>query len=196
MRLQRLVPAMLSVALAAGCASSPPAAPAKPVAPVALGALLTEAEAANKAGQSEKALALLQGAASAFPADKAPWMQMAQLRFDNKNYGEAIVSGLAALERDPGDMHAYSLVAVSGLRVSSKALGDLTLKNNLTGTVRSEAHELAKLLRTSLGEEVLVPPRAPLVRTAAPRSPPKASPVTTPIGAKPTPCSGPFCSLN
>ena len=42
-----------------------------------------------------------------------------------------------------------------------KALADLTRKNNLSGTVRTEAQDLAKLLRNSLGEEVLVPASRP-----------------------------------
>jgi hypothetical protein len=45
---------------------------------------------------------------------------MAQMRFDSTNYGEAIVNALEALERDPDDTLANSIVAVSGLRVTSK----------------------------------------------------------------------------
>ena len=78
------------------------------------------------------------------------------MRFDSTDYGEAIVNALEALERDPDDTLANSIVAVSGLRVTSKALADLSQKNNLSGNVRTEAQELAKLLRTSLNEEVLV----------------------------------------
>ena len=67
-------------------------------------------------------------------------------------------------------MLAYSLVAVSGLRVSSKALGDLTQKNGFSGSVRSEAQDLANLLRTTLKRPIVPaqrrPPRAP--RPAAP----------------------------
>ena len=51
--------------------------------------------------------------------------------------------------------------------MASRALADLTRKNNLQGSVRSEAQDLAKLLRTSLGEEVLVAPR-PANRKDAP----------------------------
>jgi hypothetical protein len=86
---------------------------------------------------------------------------MAQMRFDSNNYGEAIVNALEALERDPDDTLANSIVAVSGLRVTSKALADLSQKNNITGNVRSEAQDLAKLLRTSLNEDVLVPGARP-----------------------------------
>jgi hypothetical protein len=69
-------------------------------------------------------------------------------------------------------------VAVSGLRLSSKALADLTRKNNLSGTVRTEAQDLAKLLRNSLNEDVLVPGSTRQVQR---KEPPKAKPpaVTT-----------------
>ncbi|MBA4094433.1 MAG: hypothetical protein C0489_10130 [Candidatus Accumulibacter sp.] len=80
---------------------------------------------------------------------------MAQMRFDADNYGEAIVNALEALERDPDDTLANSIAAASGLRVSSKSLGELARKNKINGDVKTEAQELAKLLRSSLGEDVL-----------------------------------------
>lgn len=156
MRLIRLLPGLACIAILSACASLQPEAVVKPIA--ALDSVLADADAALAAGQSEKAFALLERAGTSYPADKAPWLRMAQLRFDGSNYGEAIVNALEALERDPDDLLANSIVAVSGLRVASKALADLTLKNNLSGTVRTEAQDLAKLLRASLGEEVLVPP--------------------------------------
>jgi hypothetical protein len=68
--------------------------------------------------------------------------------------------------------------------VSSKALADLTQKNNLSGTVRTEAQDLARLLRTSLGEEVLVP--GPGKNTA------RAAPVRKPaVAAAPPPAAAP-----
>ena len=97
---------------------------------------------------------------------------MAQIRFNSGVYGEAITNAQEALARDPDDMVAHSIVAVSGLRVASKALADLTRKNKLNGDVKSEAQDLAKLLRTTLGEPNLIKnetPRQPPVkqRTAA-----------------------------
>ena len=118
---------------------------------------MAEADAALMAGQNDKAYTVLKGATVAFPTDKTPWLRMAQMRFDSTDYGAAIVDALEALERDPDDTLANSIVAVSGLRVTSKALADLSHKNNLTGNVRTEAQELAKLLRSSLGEDSLVP---------------------------------------
>jgi hypothetical protein len=109
---------------------------------------------------------------------------MAQMRFDAGNYGEAIVDALEALERDPDDTLANSIVAVSGLRVSSKALADLTQKNNLSGTVRSEAEDLAKLLRSALGENVLVPPGT---TRAIVRGAPRARPAAAAAAPAPAP---------
>jgi tetratricopeptide (TPR) repeat protein len=118
---------------------------------------MAEANAAAISGHPDKAYALLKQAGATWPADKSPWVRMAQMRFDSNNYGEAIVNALEALHRDPDDTVASSVIAVSGLRLSSKALADLTRKNNLSGTVRTEAQDLARLLRTSLNEEKLVP---------------------------------------
>lgn len=119
---------------------------------------LADADAALAAGQTDKAQSILKSAAANYPADKAPWLQIAQIKFDRANYGEAILNAQEALQRDPADKLGNSIVAVSGLRLSTKALTDLSRQNNLSGSLRSEAQDLARLLRTSLGEEVLVPP--------------------------------------
>ena len=155
MTFQRLLPSLVCVAILSACAGPGQVAGGAKPGPT-LAATMAEADAAVVAGQNDKAYALLKSAGSAFPTDKAPWVRMAQMRFDSTDYGEAIVNALEALERDPDDTLASSIVAVSGLRVTSKALADLSQKNNLSGNVRTEAQELAKLLRSSLGEEVLV----------------------------------------
>lgn len=175
MMFKRLTPLVLAAALA-GCATGG-SDTASSVAASAADQVFIEADAALAAGQSEKAVSLLKAAALAHPVDKMPWVRMAQIRFDANNYGEAITNAQEALERDPDDTLAYSILAVSGLRVASKALADLTRKNNLQGSVRSEAQDLAKLLRTSLGEEVLVAPRSP-VRKVVPRVKPASVPPT------------------
>jgi predicted Zn-dependent protease len=166
----RLMPAMACVALLAACAS-PGEAPhsAAFAKPATMAASMAAVDAAVAAGQADNAIALLKSAGQAFPTDKTPWVRIAQMRFDAKNYGEAIVGALKAIERDPDDTIANSIAAVSGLRVSSQALAELTRKSKLSGNVKSEAEELAKLLRTSLGEDVLVPParRPPPVRSRA-----------------------------
>lgn len=84
-------------------------------------------------------------------------MNIAQSRYDAGQYGEAIVSAQEILVRDPSDQLANSIIAISGLRLSTRALGDLSRQNNLSGSIRTESQDLAKLLRESLGETVLVP---------------------------------------
>lgn len=180
MKLHTLLPCMASVLLLAACASTDGGA-ARTAPPPTLEHLMGEADAAAKAGQPDKALALLRGAGGAFPADKAPWLQIAQIKFDRGNYGDAIGNALEALQRDPDDKLANSIVAVSGLRLSTKALADLSQQNKLNVSLRSEARELAKLLRASLGEEVLVP-LAGGARRAAPRR--AANPPAAPGPAK------------
>lgn len=168
--------------LLAACTTPPPPA-AKPAPAPTLAQVLSEADAAARAGQYDKAYTLLEKGGSAYPADKAPWLQMAQMKFDRGQYGDAISHALEALERDPDDKVANSIVAVSGLRLSGKALADLSRQNNLNGSLRSEAQELAKLLRASIGEDVLVPPaKRPAAggKRAAASSSPAPSPAPAP----------------
>jgi predicted Zn-dependent protease len=155
MKFQRMIPGLFCVALLSACASTGQGSGSAKSAPT-MAAAMADVDAAVMAGQNDKAYALLKSAGTSFPTDKTPWVRMAQMRFDSTDYGQAIVDALEALERDPDDTLANSIVAVSGLRVTSKALADLSQKNNLSGNVRTEAQELAKLLRSSLGEEVLV----------------------------------------
>jgi tetratricopeptide (TPR) repeat protein len=100
---------------------------------------MAEADTALAAGRNEQAQELLKGAGTAYPADKAPWLRLAQLKFDRASYGEAITYAQEALQRDPNDKLGNSIVAVSGLRLSTKALADLSQQNNLNGSLRSEA---------------------------------------------------------
>lgn len=186
MMMKRLLPTAVSIAILAGCASTGPTPGTKPV-PMATA--LADADAAARSGHPDQAYTILKGAASANPTDKAPWLRMAQMRFEEKNYGEAIVTGLEVIERDPDDMLAYSLVAVSGLRVSSKALNDLTQKNGFSGSVRSEAKDLANLLHSTL-KEPIVPARS-VSSPARPAAPKAIAPAPA---AKA--CTGPFCGLN
>jgi hypothetical protein len=50
----------------------------------------------------------------------------------------------------------------------------------LNGSLRSEAQDLAKLLRTSLGEDVLVPTANPAARKSAPAPAPAKKAAATP----------------
>ena len=176
-----ILPSLVCVAMLSACATTSPPAEAPVVKTTSVKAAIAEANAAAMSGRPDKAYALLRQAGATYPADKAPWVRMAQMRFDSNNYGEAIVNALEALHRDPDDTMANSVVAVSGLRLSSKALSDLTRKNNLSGTVCTEAQDLAKLLRNSLNEEVLVPGvgRTTPRKEVAKAKPPTATATTT-----------------
>ncbi|QJE03491.1 hypothetical protein HH212_20005 [Massilia forsythiae] len=136
--------------------------------------MLAQAAQANGAGQKEQAVTLWKQAAAANPADKAPWSGIAQARFDAGRYGDAIVSAQEVLVRDPSDRLANSIIAISGLRLSTRALADLSRQNNLSGSIRTESQDLAKLLRESLGEQVLIPPPAATSAASAKAPPPKA----------------------
>ena len=151
----------------AACGSTPVAKPPTP----SLQDFLAQASQASASGQKEKAVTLWQQTATAYPADKTPWVNIAQTRYDAGQYGEAIVSAQEILVRDPNDKLANSIIAISGLRLSTRALGDLSRQNNLTGTLRTESQELAKLLRENLGETVLFPtqPKAPVAERERPK---------------------------
>src|SRR5471032_2120466 len=151
------LPCMASLLLLSACATDGESLRGDKLQASTLEHALAEADTALASGQSDKAQRVLKNAAASYPADKTPWLHMAQLKFDHANYGEAIMNALEALQRDPADKLGNSIVAVSGLRLSTKALSDLSQQNNLNGSLRSEAKDLAKLLRASLGEDVLVP---------------------------------------
>jgi hypothetical protein len=166
----------------------------------AVNAAVAKADIAFKSNQPEKAYAILKEATIASPADKAPWLRMAQAQFDVANYGEAIVDALEVLKRDTKDQVAKSIVVVSGLRLSTKTLADLRTQNEISGSLRTEAQDLAKILRDNLGESALVakphkssahhakpvvPSTAPPVHAAAPApaAPPSKSSSANPFSA-------------
>lgn len=109
-------------------------------------------------GNQEEAIAILGDLAKTNPARKEPWVRMAKAYFDAGNYGQAIVSADEALHRDAADRTAKSILAVSGLRVATRSLAELRNDVELRGSARSDAVGLAKMLRETLGEDVLVPP--------------------------------------
>ena len=148
-------------ALALSACSTAPVKPAAPAAPPTLADFMGKAAAADSAGQKEAAIALWRQAAGAYPADKDPWIKIAQTRYDAGQYGEAIVNAEEVKVRDPNDQLANSIIAISGLRLSIRALSDLRSQNNLSGSLRTESQDLAKLLRESLGEQILVPAPVP-----------------------------------
>jgi len=172
------LPCVASLLLLSGCATDGDTVRVEKPQASTLERALADANTALAAGQNDKANGILKSAATNYPAEKAPWLHMAQIKFDRASYGEAIMNALEALQRDPTDKLGNSIVAVSGLRLSTKALADLSQQNNLNGSLRSEAQDLAKLLRTSLGEDVLVPAANPAPRK--PAAPPAKKAAATP----------------
>ena len=104
------------------------------------------------AGHCDNVYALLKSTSQAFPNDKTPWVHMAQMLFDSDNYTEAIVHALQALQRDPDDTIANRIAAISDLKVSSKALANLTRINTCKGDVNPEAQDLTHPLCTRFGD--------------------------------------------
>jgi hypothetical protein len=164
---------VLSAAALVGCSSAPKVAETKTTPELTV--LMEQAATAEKAGQKDAALRQYEEAARLYPASKLPWSKTAQIQFDNANYGEAIVAAQQVVSRDDKDKVAHSILSVSGLRVSTKALADLSKQNELTGSVRNEAQNLAKVLRESLGEKILVPPQ-PVATTVTESAPTRAAP--------------------
>jgi tetratricopeptide (TPR) repeat protein len=153
MNSKHLLLSLSCAAVLAGCAAPKPSpSPAPPT----KASLLQQADSAFKAGQVEAAVATLKVAAKTYPSDKAAWLRIAQISFDCHEYGEAITHAKKVLELDSEDIVAHSLMAVSGLRVSSKSLADLaTKKKVISGDMRAEAQNLATILRTSIGGEII-----------------------------------------
>jgi tetratricopeptide (TPR) repeat protein len=170
--------------LLAACAADDPVARTPP--PPSLEALHADAQRAAAAGHAEQALAIWKNAAAAYPADKAPWLAMAQFRYERSQYFDAIGHAQEALRRDPLDGQAGRLLAASGLRLSVAAYADLQAQNSLQGATRSEAQELARQLRASVGEDS-PPPVVPVkkavpVKRAAPAKPAAQAGSSDPFG--------------
>lgn len=181
--------ALLAVAFLAGCATQPGSGSGQKA---DMSATLEEAAAARKQGQIPQALKLLNEAAAAHPGDKSPWLQIAQIHFDQSNYGAAIVAAQEVVQRDNADTVARSIMAVSGLRVSADALAHLRQANAVSGSTRTEAESVAKIIREAVGEPVLVPPPAVVTKPAPAR---RARAVKAPAAADNATPSSPAAAL-
>lgn len=154
-------------------------------------------------GNQEEAIVILQGLAKSNPDRKEPWGRMAKIQFDAGNYSEAIVSAEEVLQRDATDRTAKSIRAVAGLRVAAQSLTDLRNDVELKGNARSDAAALARVMRDTLGEDVLVPPaeleaRKKREEAAAARArKARTTPVSAPDKAASVPATGgdPFSLL-
>lgn len=135
-----------------GCALT-----SSPRSDVGLDKMMEEATVALSSGQRDKSLTLLEEAAKANPTSAKPWLKMAQTQFDAGNYPAAILAADEVTKREPSNQSAKSIAVVAGLRVAVRALGDMRSDSGLRGTTRTEAERLAKSMRETLGEDILVP---------------------------------------
>src|SRR5574343_1326438 len=155
------------------------------------------ADAMLEKGNREEAVKILDDLAKKNPGRKDPWVRLAKIHFDGENYAQAIFAADEALQRDNADRTAKSIRAVGGLRVAAQSLADLRGDVELKGDARSDAVGLAKVMRETLGEDVLVPPEekkkkpTPVARpkpvTVAPLAQTTAMPVS---GQKASPAAG------
>ena len=151
--LYRLLGAAALIATLSACGTTKTAT--APVAAPKLQDMLTRASEAASAGQKEQAITHWKAATAAHPSDKTAWGHIAKAKFDAAQYGEAIVNAEEVLVRDPNDKQASSIIATSGLRLATRALGNLSRQNGFTGTLQKESMELARVLRDSLGNDIL-----------------------------------------
>ncbi len=169
------------VCVMAGCATAPRggASQAEPVTvagqavPDRIASTILAADKAHKEGHTDRAIDLLDDAARLEPTSKMPWLRRAQIQFEVRQYGQAIQSAQEALQRDPADLTAKSILAVSGLRVSAEALDQLRKVNEGNGSARAEAESVARLIREALGSpsSSRPQPRAPPGPKHGPRPP-------------------------
>lgn len=140
-----------TAALVASLAACSATAPTAPAAVPKLTDMLAQASQAEKSGNKEQAVTLWKQAATAYPADKTPWGNVAKTRFDSGLYGDAIVAAQEVLIRDPNDKQAHSIIATSGIRLATTSVGHLSRLNGFSGTLRGDTQQLADTLRQSLG---------------------------------------------
>jgi len=150
---------LICLFLISGCASSPE------VSQKSTAQLIEESSAALSSGKRETAIALLDNASKSNPASATPWLKQAQLHFETGNYPAAIQAADEAMKRDPANKEAKAIAVVASLRVAIRALSDMSQDSVLRGTNRSEAERLARALRETLDQDVLLPIDPPKVST-------------------------------
>lgn len=147
-------------------------------------------------GLHDDAISELRAFAKRYPERKESWLQLAKIYFERKNYAEAIVASEEVLQRDSSERTAKSIRVVSGLRVATQSLQDLRDDIELKGGAKADAASLAKVMRETLGEDVLVPEnkkRRKALRPVRPVSQPKEAPAPAP--ARPATAGDPFGAL-
>ncbi|MGP1666975.1 MAG: tetratricopeptide repeat protein, partial [Rhodanobacter sp.] len=95
--------------------------------------LMKQAYARYEAKDLDGAKALYSKASSADPTRTDPWYRLAQINFDQQNYGHAIVDAQEVLQRNSADTNAKNILTIAGLRVAVEALGRLHEDADQTG---------------------------------------------------------------
>ena len=159
----------------AGCAGTPQvqqaAAPAPAPAQPTLQEWMQQAQSAQSSGQRERARQAWRSAAKAYPTQKSPWQSLAQDYFDAADYGNAILSAQEVLQRDGDDALAHSVLALSGLRLSTVSLMALRERESYSVGSRDEALGLTRAMREALGDSTSTPVRAEAPTRAAAQAP-------------------------
>ncbi len=181
----RLAGLVLASSLAwSGCATAPEKPPVAAPAVVPLAQMLEQADKSRSDGHLQRAREGYRSAAATYPTEHVPWVRLAQSHFEAADYGNAIVAAEEAVQRSPGDQTALGILAVSGLRVSSRAVSNLSEKQVL-GDTRSQAELIVQTLRSVLGEPILVRSDDATPSAASSEKPAVARPARPPI--KPIP---------
>jgi hypothetical protein len=183
-----LLAALAATLVLGACGSKPTVvAPAPLVSTVpTLEQFMSDAARARQEGARASERDIYRKAAQAYPTSKEPWLKLAEGYFEAADYGNAILAAQEVLQRDAADKVGTSLLAVSGLRVSTAALASLRQGQNLNADTRRQAEDVVKSLRDVLGEPVLVPkptesavadkPAQPAQPTRRPAPPPPVRP--------------------
>jgi hypothetical protein len=198
--------ALVAVALTLswGCSTAPKETPEQTL-QAQYKETLQAAEEAWKQDEPGNSLQLLEKAAKLDPSRKQPWLYMANIHFDQRNYGPAITAAQEVQLRDNTDITAKTIIAASGVRVAAKAIEQLRAANVAVVNTVDEARALSRTMRDVLGEPLLPPttevsvggrPALPSA-AAAPAMPPRrlsglpTAPQTSAAAAPPAPVVAP-----
>jgi tetratricopeptide (TPR) repeat protein len=168
-----------------GCSSmsSPPKKPSAEQLAEAFKKNMADADALVAQNNQEGAIRVYQKIAADNPTRQEPWGKIAQIHFSQGRYSLALVAAEEALQREPSDRKAKSIIAVGGVRLAVRSLEELRKDNSLSGDVNADARRLAFLLRQSLGQPVLPtdakvrPQGRRMIRSKATVAPASAQPV-------------------
>jgi hypothetical protein len=150
--------------------------------------MMQRADASAKEGRRELSRLQYREAAKAYPTVAAPWSKLTEDYFESGDHGNAILAAQEVVQREPQNVVAQSVLALSGLRVSNTAMQALRdQQSGIPGNTRDQALALNRSLREALGETVLAPrivdgSGAPAVASSA-RTKPALASATPPAGA-------------